>query len=182
MKRVVKNNEKNTVLRYLCLTSEILEGKSKSFSISDEKGLGEDIAVFNISGKIHAISNTCVHKGGPLSQGILKEDVVTYPWHGWKYNVRTGKSPHKGGDSVNGYVTKVIGNKLYIDPIPSTLGKRVYTPHKKYMDLQNAVKKHLAHLDKDSSITVDRNVRVLGISTTNSNDDVAPRKSTSGRH
>ena len=48
MKRDLENNDKNTVLRYLCLTSEILEGKSKSFSISDEKGLGEDIAVFNI--------------------------------------------------------------------------------------------------------------------------------------
>ena len=65
MKRVLENNDKNTVLRYLCLKSEIPEGKSKSFSISDEKGLGEDIAVFNINGKYHAISNTCVHKGGP---------------------------------------------------------------------------------------------------------------------
>src|SRR6478736_6755567 len=90
------------------------------------------------------------HIGGPLSQGILKEDVVTCPWHGWKYNIRTGKSPHKGGDSVNGFVTKVIGNKLYIDPIPSTLGNKVYTPHKKYADLQNSVKNHLTLLDKDS--------------------------------
>jgi nitrite reductase/ring-hydroxylating ferredoxin subunit len=62
MKRVVENNDKNTVLRNLCLTSEILEGKSKSFSISDEKGHREDIAVFNINGKYHAISDTCVHK------------------------------------------------------------------------------------------------------------------------
>jgi hypothetical protein len=51
MKRVVKNKEKNKVLRYLCLPSEILESKSKSFSISDEKGLKEDIAVLNINGK-----------------------------------------------------------------------------------------------------------------------------------
>ena len=90
-----------------------------------------------------------------------------------------GKSPHKGGDSVNGFVTKVIGNKLYINPIPSTLGKKLYTPHKKYTDLQNSVKNHLTHLDKDSRMPVDSNVRVLGISTTNSNDKVAPRKSTS---
>ena len=178
MKRIIKNNKKNRT-RYLCLTSEILEGRSKSFSIYDEKGLREDIAVFNINGKYYAISDTCAHKGGPLSQGILKEDVVTCPWHGWKYNVRTGKSPHKGGDSVNGFVTKVIGNKLYIDPIPSTLGNKVYTPHKKYADLQNSVKNHLTHLDKDSVMPVDSNVRVLGISTTNSNDKVAPRKSTS---
>ena len=179
MNRITKNNEKNKVLRYLCLTSEILEGKSKSFSISDEKGLKEDIALFNIHGKYYAISDTCAHKGGPLSQGIVEGDVVTCPWHGWKYNVRTGKSPHKGGDSVNGFVTKVIGNKLYIAPIPSRLGKKVYTPHKKYKNLQNSVRNHLTQKDRASDIPVDRNVRVLGISTTITNDEVAPRKSTS---
>src|SRR6476659_7480162 len=110
MKRIIKNNKKNKT-RYLCLTSG-----SKSFSIYDEKGLREDIAVFKINGKYNAISNTCAHKGGPLSQGILKEDVVTCPWHGWIYNVHSGKSPHKGGESVNGVVTKVIDNKLYLDP------------------------------------------------------------------
>jgi nitrite reductase/ring-hydroxylating ferredoxin subunit/multimeric flavodoxin WrbA len=179
MKRIVKNDEKHIDLRYLCLTSEILEGKSKSFSISDEKGLKETIALFNIKGKYYAISDTCAHKGGPLSQGILKEDVITCPWHGWKYNVRTGKSPHKGGDSVNSFVTKVISNKLYIAPIPSRLGKKVYIPHKKYTNLQNSVRNRLTHIDRASSMPVDRNVRVLGISTTNTNDDVAPRKSTS---
>ena len=178
MKRDLENNDKNTVLRYLCLTSEILEGKSKSFSISDEKGLRVDVAVFNINGKYHAISDTCAHKGGPLSQGNLEEEVVTCPWHGWKYNVRSGKSPHKGGDSVDAFVTKVIGNELYINPVPSTLGNKVYTPHKKYKDLENSVKNHIKHLDKDSKLPVDTNVRVLGISTTNS-DNVAPRKSTS---
>ncbi|MGB8189708.1 MAG: hypothetical protein WCE91_08925, partial [Nitrososphaeraceae archaeon] len=34
-------------------------------------------------------------------------------------------------------------------------------------------------MDKDSRMPVDSNVRVLGISTTNSNDKVAPRKSAS---
>lgn len=58
MKRIIKNNKKNKT-RYLCLTSEILEGRSKSFSIYDEKGLREDIAVFNINGKYNAISDTC---------------------------------------------------------------------------------------------------------------------------
>ena len=110
MKRDLENNDKNKV-RYLCLTSEIPKGKSKSFSISNEKGQRVDVAVFNINGKYHAISNNCVHKGGPLSQGNLEEEVVTCPWHGWKYNVRSGKSPHKGGDSVDAFVTKVIGNE-----------------------------------------------------------------------
>ena len=54
MKRIMKDNEENRT-RYLCLTSEILEGGSKSFSICDEKGLREDIAEFNINGKYYAI-------------------------------------------------------------------------------------------------------------------------------
>ena len=70
--------------RYLCLTSEILEGKSKSFSISDEKGL-RDISLYSIlMGNIMPYLIPA-HKGVPLSQGNLKEDVVTCPWHGWKY-------------------------------------------------------------------------------------------------
>ena len=46
MKRFIKNNKKNRT-RYLCLTSEILEGRSKSFSIYDEKGLRE-ISLYSI--------------------------------------------------------------------------------------------------------------------------------------
>ena len=44
MKRDLENNNKNKV-RYLCLTSEIPKGKSKSFSISNEKGQRVDVAV-----------------------------------------------------------------------------------------------------------------------------------------
>ena len=52
MKRVLENNDKNTILRYLYLTSEIPEGKSKSFSISDEKGLRGYTFIVTINGEI----------------------------------------------------------------------------------------------------------------------------------
>ena len=47
MKRDLENNDKNTVLRYLCLTSEILEGNSKSFSITNERD-SEQILLYSI--------------------------------------------------------------------------------------------------------------------------------------
>ena len=46
-----------------------------------------------MDGKFYAISNSCIHKGGPLSKGYLEGDIVTCPWHGWKYSIRNGKSP-----------------------------------------------------------------------------------------
>lgn len=45
--------------------------------------LGDDIAV-------HAC--VCPHLGGPLEQGPLCDGVVTCPWHGYRFEVRTGAS------------------------------------------------------------------------------------------
>jgi len=105
MDSIVNNKDDNSTFRYLCRTKELTSGKSRQFSISDEKGTKIEIAVFNIDGIYYAISNTCQHQGGPLSEGILDNEkkIVTCPWHGWKYSVFDGTAPHEGGVSVNSY-------------------------------------------------------------------------------
>jgi nitrite reductase/ring-hydroxylating ferredoxin subunit/multimeric flavodoxin WrbA len=175
------SNNFNDKFRYLCLTTDVPLSKSRSFSIRNAKGTKIEIAVFNIDGKYYVISNTCKHVGGPLSQGLLKEKIVTCPWHGWKYSIIDGKSPHKGGDSVNSYKAKVVGRKLYVNLVPTNLGKRVTKPHEAYNNLKNSVNAFLNHTDKDPQLITDmeRKRNVLGISTTNLNDKIAPRKSTS---
>jgi nitrite reductase/ring-hydroxylating ferredoxin subunit len=37
-----------------------------------------------------AFDDHCTHKGGPLSDGVLSCNVVTCPWHGSQFDVRTG--------------------------------------------------------------------------------------------
>ena len=175
------NNDK--YYQYIGLASEIQAGKSKSFSISDERGRSIEIAIFNQDGQYYAISNTCIHKGAPLSKGLLEGDIVTCAWHGWKYSVKNGKSPHKGGDSVNSYEVKVVNkDRLYVNCIPSKLGKRVFQPHQAYVDLEKSVNDRLLHMSKDATLPIngnERKTRILGLSTTNANDKMAPRKSTS---
>ena len=83
--------------RYVCPSSEIQIGKSKSFSIKTNEEKNVEIAVFNIGGVFYAISDICIHKGGPLSKGFLDEDIVTCRWHGWKFSVKDGRSPHEWG-------------------------------------------------------------------------------------
>ena len=53
---------------------------------------GLPIALANVGGAIYAFSDACRHQGGPLSSGVLIDDTVTCPWHGWTYSVRTGKA------------------------------------------------------------------------------------------
>lgn len=51
---------------------------------------GHSIALFNVNGSFHAIDNTCTHVGGPLAEGELAGEMVTCPWHGATFNVKTG--------------------------------------------------------------------------------------------
>jgi len=66
------NEDRNNSWCYVCRMKELPPGKSEQFTIRDEKQSKIEIAVFNVEGIFYAISNTCKHEGGPLSQGILK--------------------------------------------------------------------------------------------------------------
>ena len=54
---------------------------------------GRVYALFNVDGQISAIDGICPHQGGPLADGPLEGTTVTCPWHGWQFDVRTGKTP-----------------------------------------------------------------------------------------
>jgi nitrite reductase/ring-hydroxylating ferredoxin subunit len=52
---------------------------------------GRIIAVFNVDGQFYALDGICPHAGGPLGQGRLAGGVVTCPWHGWQFDVTSGR-------------------------------------------------------------------------------------------
>jgi nitrite reductase/ring-hydroxylating ferredoxin subunit len=66
-------------------TSELPEGAVKAVKVS-----GTEVMVANIEGKMYAIGNKCTHVGGPLAQGKLAGSVIECPWHGSKFDVKTG--------------------------------------------------------------------------------------------
>jgi glycine betaine catabolism B len=52
---------------------------------------GENICVVNVEGKYYAIGSICTYEGGPLADGTLEGHEVECPWHGSKFDIRTGK-------------------------------------------------------------------------------------------
>ena len=66
-------------------TSDIPPGEAKAVDIGAKR-----IAIFNIEGTYHAIDDTCTHRGGPLSEGMVAGNEVTCPWHGAVFDVTTG--------------------------------------------------------------------------------------------
>ncbi len=72
------------------------------------------MALFNAGGEIFAINAVCPHRGGPLANGRLDGHVVSCPWHGWTFDVRTGRPDHPGGHSVTTYEVKVERGAIYV--------------------------------------------------------------------
>jgi nitrite reductase (NADH) small subunit len=52
----------------------------------------EEIALAHCNGGIYATQAHCLHLQGPLAEGHLEGCVLTCPWHGWQYDVRTGEN------------------------------------------------------------------------------------------
>ena len=49
------------------------------------------IALFNVEGRFYALDGICPHQGGPLGKGSLAGCIVTCPWHGFQFDVTTGR-------------------------------------------------------------------------------------------
>lgn len=72
------------------------------------------IALFNVNGAIYALDNTCPHAGGPLGEGALEGHLVACPWHGWRYDVRTGVRPENPDFKVACYPVNVEDNRISV--------------------------------------------------------------------
>jgi nitrite reductase (NADH) small subunit len=51
-----------------------------------------ELALFHVDGEFYATQNECLHLKGPLGHGKLDGCVLSCPWHGWQYDVRTGEN------------------------------------------------------------------------------------------
>lgn len=52
---------------------------------------GKAVALFNLGGTFYALDNACTHVGGPLGEGEVEDSVVICPWHGSRFDIRTGQ-------------------------------------------------------------------------------------------
>lgn len=88
------------------------EGSSNGRLVEVE---GQRIALFKVDGAYYAISDVCPHKGGPLSEGPLSGDEVTCPWHGSRFNVKTGAvTAPPAEQGVKSFPVRVTGDDVAV--------------------------------------------------------------------
>ncbi|WP_378944132.1 nitrite reductase small subunit NirD [Paracoccus sp. R86501] len=74
------------------------------------------VAIFRtVDDQVFAIDDSCPHKGGPLSEGIVHGRSVTCPLHGMVLRLDTGLAQGADTGSVATYPVRVEGGRILLD-------------------------------------------------------------------
>jgi nitrite reductase/ring-hydroxylating ferredoxin subunit len=88
------------------------------------------IGVFHHDGQWYAVRNSCIHRGGPVATGRLDGDILTCPWHGFQFNLRTAQCLADPKAELDRYVVSVIDGQVHlqvpdlsaVSSAPATIG------------------------------------------------------------
>jgi nitrite reductase (NADH) small subunit len=73
------------------------------------------IAIFrNADDEIFALADSCPHKGGPLSQGIVFGRSVSCPLHGWTVGLADGRAAAPDEGCVERFDVKVEAGAVFL--------------------------------------------------------------------
>jgi nitrite reductase/ring-hydroxylating ferredoxin subunit len=75
---------------------------------------GVDLALANADGAFHALQGHCPHLRGPLGRGRLDGCVLSCPFHGWQFDVRTGENEFDRAITIERYPVDVRDGEVRV--------------------------------------------------------------------
>ena len=91
-------------------TSEIPPGIMRKVTVD-----GQDVVLANVDGKYFAIGDVCTHQEGPLDAGTLDSYEVECPWHGSRFDLRTGTVKEgPAGNPEPTYEVRIDGENILV--------------------------------------------------------------------
>jgi nitrite reductase/ring-hydroxylating ferredoxin subunit len=77
---------------------------------------GLTLALFNAgAGRVYACGAVCPHEDGPLADGWVEGDAVVCPWHGFDFDLTTGRCRVDHGLAVPVYRVRVQDGAVEVD-------------------------------------------------------------------
>ena len=94
-------------------TSDLSEDEIMLVEVGDER-----ILLSNIGGSFYAIGEVCPHAEGPLSDGVVEEGEVECPWHGSRFDLKTGEVTASPADeAVLRYAVRIEEEDVLVGPV-----------------------------------------------------------------
>ena len=89
--------------------SEFAPGRGRMVTVA-----GRHVAVFRLGDEFFALDNMCLHRGGPLCDGEIRNGVVTCPWHFWSYEIKTGTMVQDPRVGVSKHEVRITGEEIAV--------------------------------------------------------------------
>ena len=112
---------------------DFIEGEVRVLSLS-----GREVGIIRWQDQLYALRNLCPHEGGPLCVGRLSillqastpgrleldqaSPIITCPWHGWEFYVKTGRAVWGRRYSVRSYPVMVEQGRVLVQLVGHASG------------------------------------------------------------
>ncbi|MFA6036332.1 MAG: Rieske 2Fe-2S domain-containing protein [Candidatus Micrarchaeia archaeon] len=90
--------------------SELAEGMVRGALAGKKK-----VALARVGNKIYCFDHICPHMGGPLGEGAMEGNDVKCPWHGNKFDVKTGQCTTLPALKVAIFSVTVKDGDIYVE-------------------------------------------------------------------
>ena len=93
---------------------------------------GRSFAVFEVSGELVVTDGACPHNGGPLAEGLVRDGVVTCPWHWYSYELATGRCRTAAGYQLRRYPVALVDGRPHVTlpaAAPARSGSQILRAH-----------------------------------------------------
>jgi nitrite reductase/ring-hydroxylating ferredoxin subunit len=112
---------------YVCRLDELPPAAMKLVPVG-KFGVG----VYNVNGRLHAITNYCAHEGAPLCQGYttgLNEadsgslgkirrsregEILRCPWHRWEFDLASGRLVSDPRRGIRVYEVEIEDGEVFL--------------------------------------------------------------------
>jgi nitrite reductase (NADH) small subunit len=83
-------------------------------TITTVRARDAQVALARVGDDFYALTNECAHLKGPVGEGRLDGCVVGCPWHGWQYDVRTGRNVFDLAIGIRTYEVRVEDGNVQV--------------------------------------------------------------------
>jgi len=93
---------------------------------------GRSFAVFDVPGGLVVTDAACPHHGGPLAEGLVRDGVVTCPWHWYSYELATGRCRTAVGYELRRYRVVLADGRFFAEipaPEPARSWSQILRAH-----------------------------------------------------
>ena len=67
-----------------------------------------------VDGQVYAVDDSCPHRQGSLSEGMVYGNFVSCPLHAWSFNLSDGKARAPDSGRISCYGAKVEEGKIWV--------------------------------------------------------------------